>query len=62
MSISHAIVDYAEANNIGLIVVGTRDRSGIKRVLLGSVASATFNSSHARYTYQPCCLSGVLHQ
>jgi nucleotide-binding universal stress UspA family protein len=33
------ILDYAEEQNINLIAVGTRGRSGIKNMLLGSVAS-----------------------
>ena len=33
------IVDYAENENIDLIVIGTRGRYGFKRMLLGSVAS-----------------------
>jgi nucleotide-binding universal stress UspA family protein len=33
------ILDYAEEQNINLIVVGTRGRSGIKKMLLGSIAS-----------------------
>jgi nucleotide-binding universal stress UspA family protein len=33
------ILDYAEEQNISLIVIGTRGRSGIKKMLLGSVAS-----------------------
>jgi nucleotide-binding universal stress UspA family protein len=33
------ILDYVEEQNINLIVVGTRGRSGIKKMLLGSVAS-----------------------
>jgi nucleotide-binding universal stress UspA family protein len=46
MSIPHAIVDYVQANNIDLIVVGTRGgRSGLKRVLLGSVASGVVTYS-----------------
>jgi nucleotide-binding universal stress UspA family protein len=39
MSIEATIVGYAEANGIDLILLGNRGRSGIKRVLLGSVAS-----------------------
>ncbi|HYZ59692.1 MAG TPA: universal stress protein [Nitrososphaeraceae archaeon] len=35
----NTILDYAEEQNINLIVVGTRGRSGIKKMLLGSVAS-----------------------
>jgi nucleotide-binding universal stress UspA family protein len=33
------MVDYAEEQKIDLIVVGTRGRSGIKKMLLGSIAS-----------------------
>ena len=33
------IVDYAERENINLIVIGTRGRTGLKKMLLGSVAS-----------------------
>jgi nucleotide-binding universal stress UspA family protein len=34
-----SMLDYAEEQNINLIVVGTRGRSGIKKMLLGSNAS-----------------------
>ncbi len=33
------IIHYAQEENIDLIVIGTRGRSGIKRLLLGSTAS-----------------------
>jgi nucleotide-binding universal stress UspA family protein len=33
------IVDYAEDKDIDLIVIGTRGKSGFKKMLLGSVAS-----------------------
>jgi nucleotide-binding universal stress UspA family protein len=33
------IIQYAEQENIDLIVIGTRDRSGVKKLLLGSTAS-----------------------
>jgi nucleotide-binding universal stress UspA family protein len=33
-----AIVDYAEKEGVDLIVVGTRGKTGFKRILLGSVA------------------------
>jgi len=33
--ISGGIPDFAEENNIDLIVIGTRGRSGFKRLLLG---------------------------
>ena len=34
-----AIVDYAEKENVDLIVIGTRGKTGLKRALLGSIAS-----------------------
>jgi nucleotide-binding universal stress UspA family protein len=39
ISVEGTIVDYAENENIDLIVIGTRGRSGFKKMLLGSVAS-----------------------
>lgn len=39
-SIAAEIVDYVESNRIDLIVIGTRGRSGLKRLLLGSVESS----------------------
>jgi nucleotide-binding universal stress UspA family protein len=33
------IIQYAEKENIDLIVIGTRGRSGVKKLLLGSTAS-----------------------
>jgi nucleotide-binding universal stress UspA family protein len=44
--ISGGIVDFAEENNIDLIVIGTRGRSGFKRLLLGSVASRVVTYAH----------------
>ena len=38
-SAASTMLDYAEEQNIDLIVVGTRGRSGIKKMLLGSIAS-----------------------
>jgi nucleotide-binding universal stress UspA family protein len=38
MSVQGAILNYAENENIDLIVIGTRGRSGFKKMLLGSVA------------------------
>lgn len=38
-SVVPAIVDYAEKNMADLIVLGTKGRSGFKKLLLGSVAS-----------------------
>ena len=40
------IIDYAENNNVNLIVVGTKGRTGFKRLLLGSVASAVLTYAH----------------
>jgi nucleotide-binding universal stress UspA family protein len=34
-----AIVDYAERGNVDLIVLGTRGRSGFKKMLLGSATT-----------------------
>ena len=39
MSVEAAIVEYAESEGIDLIVIGTRGNSGIKNMLLGSIAS-----------------------
>jgi nucleotide-binding universal stress UspA family protein len=33
------IIQYAGQENIDLIVIGTRGRSGVKKLLLGSIAS-----------------------
>jgi len=39
LKVGSAIVRYAEQNYIELIVIGTRGRSGFKKLLMGSVAS-----------------------
>jgi nucleotide-binding universal stress UspA family protein len=39
MSIEAAIVEYAESEDIDLIVIGTRGTSDIKNILLGNIAS-----------------------
>jgi nucleotide-binding universal stress UspA family protein len=46
VSVSKAIVQYAEEQNIDLIVVGTRGISGIKKMLLGSTASGVVTHAH----------------
>ena len=45
-SVVGGIVDFAERENIDLIVVGTKGRSGLKKLLLGSVASGIINYAH----------------
>jgi nucleotide-binding universal stress UspA family protein len=39
LSVEATIVEYAEEENVDLIVMGTRGLSGFKRLLLGSVAT-----------------------
>jgi nucleotide-binding universal stress UspA family protein len=46
-SVVGAIVDYAERENVDLIVIGSRGRSGFKKLLLGSTASGVI-------TYATC--------
>jgi nucleotide-binding universal stress UspA family protein len=41
-----AIVNYAEKERVDLITIGTRGRTGITRMLLGSVASAVVTYAH----------------
>lgn len=45
-NIAEAIVDYAEEKNFRLIVIGTRGKSGFKKLLLGSVASSVVMYAH----------------
>ncbi|HEY6949828.1 MAG TPA: universal stress protein, partial [Nitrososphaeraceae archaeon] len=45
-SIVKEIVEYAENNNVDIIVVGSRGMTGFKRILLGSVASDIVTYSH----------------
>ena len=45
-SVVKEIVNYAEKQNVDLIVIGTRGMSGIKRMLLGSTASGVVTYSH----------------
>lgn len=41
----HEIIDYAEREGIDQIVMGSRGRSGVKRILLGSVAETVVRRS-----------------
>lgn len=45
-SVDATIVDYAEREGVDLIVIGTRGRTGFKRLLLGSVALGVVTYSH----------------
>jgi nucleotide-binding universal stress UspA family protein len=44
--VDYVILEYAEEKKIDLIVVGTRGRTGFKKLLLGSVASSIVTYSH----------------
>jgi nucleotide-binding universal stress UspA family protein len=53
--VGHTIVNYAESKNIDLIVIGTRGRTGLRKMLLGSVASDVV-------TYANCPVLVVRHE
>jgi nucleotide-binding universal stress UspA family protein len=44
--VGSVIVDYAERENVDLIVIGTRGRTGFKKMLLGSIASDVVTYAH----------------
>jgi nucleotide-binding universal stress UspA family protein len=44
--VGSAIVNYAEHENVDLIVIGSRGRTGFKKMLLGSVASDVVTYAH----------------
>jgi nucleotide-binding universal stress UspA family protein len=44
--VGSAIVAYAERENVDLIVIGSRGRTGFKKMLLGSVASDVVTYAH----------------
>jgi len=46
ISVTESIVQYTERENFDLILVGTRGRSGFKRLLLGSTASGIVTHAH----------------
>lgn len=46
VSVVSSILEYAENEKIDLIVVGTRGRSGIKHLLIGSVAEGVATYAH----------------
>jgi nucleotide-binding universal stress UspA family protein len=45
-SVIGSIIDYATSRDIDLIVIGTRGRTGLKRLLMGSVANGVVQHSH----------------
>ncbi|MGA9149805.1 MAG: universal stress protein [Candidatus Nitrosopolaris sp.] len=45
-SVIESIIDYATTNNIDLIVIGTRGRTGLKRFFMGSVANGVVQHAH----------------
>ena len=45
-SIVKEIIEYSEREKIDLIVIGTRCRTGFKKLFLGSVASGVLNFAH----------------
>jgi nucleotide-binding universal stress UspA family protein len=45
-STSAVIVNYAEQNNVDIIILGTRGRSGLKKILLGSTALGVLTYAH----------------
>ena len=45
-SAATTIMEYAESENIDLIIVGSRGRTGFKKLLLGSVSSKIIKNAH----------------
>jgi nucleotide-binding universal stress UspA family protein len=45
-SVSESILNYSASEDIDLIVIGTQDRTGLKRFLMGSVANAVIQHAH----------------
>lgn len=45
-STASTIVDYAETKNVDLLVIGSRGRTGIKKMLLGSTANEVIKYAH----------------
>jgi len=44
--VDYVLLEYAEKEKIDLIVVGTKGRSGFKKLLLGSIASGVVTYAH----------------
>lgn len=45
-SVVKEIVEYAEKQDVDLIVIGTRGMSGLKRILFGSTSSGVVTYAH----------------
>ncbi len=45
-SAASTIVDYAESKNVDLLVIGSKGRTGLKKMLVGSIASEVVKYSH----------------
>ena len=45
-SVAATIMDYAESENIDLIIIGSRGRTSFKKLLLGSVSSSIIKNAH----------------
>lgn len=45
--VDYVILEYAEKEGIDLIVIGTRGRSGLSKIVLGSVTSGIVTYSHS---------------
>jgi nucleotide-binding universal stress UspA family protein len=41
-----SIIDYAASNDVDLIVIGTRGRTGLKRFLMGGVVNGVEQHAH----------------
>ncbi|HEY7362799.1 MAG TPA: universal stress protein [Methylomirabilota bacterium] len=56
MPVAERIVDYAERHAIDLIVLGTHGRTGVSRVLIGSVAERVVRTAPCPVLTVPCRL------
>ena len=45
-SVAATIMEYAESENIDLIIIGSRGRTSFKKLLLGSVSSSIIKNAH----------------
>ena len=45
-SVVEEIVEYAENNKVDIIIIGSRGMSGLKKMLLGSIATGVVTYSH----------------